>query len=918
MTALLCTSSTWGQVTAGSDFEVNAGLDDGTNGVWEDVIGTAGIEFTLDTGNGVARVAATTGTSLTHAYDFPGGFLGTDEGGIGGARLAQTGNAVECYSFADGPTPGGWDVQAVSFEIWFKPDNLTPPDGGYILFEDGGGTGLGLFITTNEVVTSQDTDQAVISYNLDTDPDNLLLGPATSEFIQVVLTRTLGGSTNMYVNGQLVGTGEDGDSDWSGGDGFALASRGEANTGGRGNGDGSGIDGTTRSFDGQIALLRVYNDQVLTAGEALANFDALSGPDLTAPTIANLTPLDDETGFFSGAYLVIDFSETIQVGTGNITIKNLDTAASTVIDVADTSQVTIAEDLLTINPTSDLAFGTNYAIQIDAGAVTDQADTPNNFGGIGDDITWNFTTLPQDLTAPFFTGLSPSDDDPSVLPSEVLVVTFDEDIQPGTGNLIIKNLSDETEVIVAVTDESQVSINDAVLTVSPTEGLLGGKNYAVQIEATAVENLSGLAFAGIGDDTTWNFTTLNATTLTATGNWVGGTWDNGEPVPGLNAIIDTDVTATANGGVAPWSGTLALEPGSTLNVLGTDAEFIAVEGATSVAIDDAVLLNNWKSQTVSSDFVLSNGARFNITGNSSWNQDQRFSGVFSGSGGFTVKGGNHQGMRFQNTNTFTGGLTLENQGQRYGVEFSATGAAGAGDVTVEGNADGTGQGAVIIVSALDPFSTSAALTLNSNGFDNTSGGFGPFTTYLGTETRIDMKNDATVGTLYLNNIQLAAGTYTSASGTWIDGTGTLTVLSGTGGSNYSIWIAGFDVDGETGFNEDPDGDGIGNGLENFFGTAPDEASSALISGAVDTGAGTFTFTHPQSATPATDISAAAYGWSTDLITFTASGGENAGSTVTFVATPDPNTDITTVVATVTGTPLTKLFVQVGVSQVVPD
>jgi hypothetical protein len=123
------------------------------------------------------------------------------------------------------------------------------------------------------------------------------------------------------------------------------------------------------------------------------------------------------------------------------------------------------------------------------------------------------------------------------------------------------------------------------------------------------------------------------------------------------------------------------------------------------------------------------------------------------------------------------------------------------------------------------------------------------------------------------------------------------------------------VGGETGFDDDSDGDGNGNGLENFFGTAPDAFSAGLTTGAVNTGAGTFTFTHPQNAAPADDISAPAYTWSSDLATFTASGVANGSSTVTFVPSEDdPVVGTTTVTATVTGDPIDKLFVRVGVTQ----
>ena len=78
--------------------------------------------------------------------------------------------------------------------------------------------------------------------------------------------------------------------------------------------------------------------------------------------------------------------------------------------------------------------------------------------------------------------------------------------------------------------------------------------------------------------------------------------------------------------------------------------------------------------------------------------------------------------------------------------------------------------------------------------------------------------------------------------------------------------------------------------------------------------GTFTFTHPQG-TLANDLTAG-YRWSKDLQTFNADGATDGDSTkvdfTTQLNTPSP--DITTVTATVTGTPTDKLFVDVEVTQ----
>jgi hypothetical protein len=139
-----------------------------------------------------------------------------------------------------------------------------------------------------------------------------------------------------------------------------------------------------------------------------------------------------------------------------------------------------------------------------------------------------------------------------------------------------------------------------------------------------------------------------------------------------------------------------------------------------------------------------------------------------------------------------------------------------------------------------------------------------------------------------------------------------------GGNTYANWIGGFSgLNGLTGFNDDADADGLDNGVENFLGTAPNAGNAGLTAGTLS--GNTFTFTHPQNATPASDVSAPAYTWSTDLQTFHASGATSGGITVNLLATPNiPSAGTTTVTATVTGTVTgttpSKLFVRLGVSQ----
>ena len=140
------------------------------------------------------------------------------------------------------------------------------------------------------------------------------------------------------------------------------------------------------------------------------------------------------------------------------------------------------------------------------------------------------------------------------------------------------------------------------------------------------------------------------------------------------------------------------------------------------------------------------------------------------------------------------------------------------------------------------------------------------------------------------------------------------VITVAGATNdFSDWIAGYNVGGLTGIDDDPDGDGIGSDLENYFGTAPDAFSPGVVA---DTMSGnTSTFTHPLNATPADDLTAS-YQWTTNLQDFHDDGAPNGAGTTTVTFTQGaPSGGMVTVTATITGTVVPdQLFVVVGVTQ----
>ncbi len=163
-----------------------------------------------------------------------------------------------------------------------------------------------------------------------------------------------------------------------------------------------------------------------------------------------------------------------------------------------------------------------------------------------------------------------------------------------------------------------------------------------------------------------------------------------------------------------------------------------------------------------------------------------------------------------------------------------------------------------------------------------------------------------------------AGTYTlrltTTDGVASDSNTVQITIENPSNNNYTSWLAGFDLGGQTGFNEDPDGDLITNGLESYFGTDPSSASgdANLSELTVDPPAKTFTFRHPLNPNMASDI-VAVYRWSPDLGTFHDDGATAGPTTVDFTQST-PTNGWVTVTATVTGTMPERLFTQIQVSQ----
>ena len=130
-------------------------------------------------------------------------------------------------------------------------------------------------------------------------------------------------------------------------------------------------------------------------------------------------------------------------------------------------------------------------------------------------------------------------------------------------------------------------------------------------------------------------------------------------------------------------------------------------------------------------------------------------------------------------------------------------------------------------------------------------------------------------------------------------------------NDFAAWIGGFSVGGLTGFNDDFDLDGLGNGLENFLGTNPSVWNAGLTQ--VSSDGTSVSFQHLQNASPASDVTGD-YEWSTDLENWHAPGTVGATTVTITPILNDPVAGTTSVTATASGTIPAQLFVRVKAVQ----
>ncbi len=180
---------------------------------------------------------------------------------------------------------------------------------------------------------------------------------------------------------------------------------------------------------------------------------------------------------------------------------------------------------LTVSPSAvELTVGNDALFQINvtpvAGFTSDVTLTVPDFPGafftpsvITEASGSSVLTLPTVATGSFPILIHGTYGTPGAAVETNLVVTFNENVVKGTGNITIVETGVGTFEAIPV-NTGQVSVSGPMLSIDPAGTLANGTAYHVLIDATAIDDTSGNSFAGLELATDWDFTTTTVGVIT--------------------------------------------------------------------------------------------------------------------------------------------------------------------------------------------------------------------------------------------------------------------------------------------------------------------------------------------------------------------------------------------------------------------
>jgi titin len=202
-----------------------------------------------------------------------------------------------------------------------------------------------------------------------------------------------------------------------------------------------------------------------------------------------------------------------------------------------------------------------------------------------------------DTTAPTLSSASPADNGTGVNGTANIVLTMSEAVYAGSGNIVIYKTSDSSIFESIAGTNAKVTISSATVTVNPGGTFSANTGYHILIDATAIYDTAGNAYAGISNSSTLNFTSYAPSTPSFT-NPASATRTSGQS-------ITWSVSPTvADGGALTYQWTK-----DDVNISGATTSSYQISSITSASAGSYKVLitnskNNVSTTTTSTAAVL--------------------------------------------------------------------------------------------------------------------------------------------------------------------------------------------------------------------------------------------------------------------------------------------------------------------------
>ena len=325
-------------------------------------------------------------------------------------------------------------------------------------------------------------------------------------------------------------------------------------------GDGSKMTGVGIGSTGSIDTTGNINAGIVSASEFIGTGDKL----IFSPTITSFSPTDGATGVsaLSSPNIILTYNQQVGLGTTTITLRTV-SAGGTIIEsyaVGVSTRVTLTNQTLTIDPTSNFDYDQEYYVILPPGTVTNYVGGNNALLN-----TYNFTTE----AGPTLSSVSPCIGSTNINLDSNIVFTFNKTIRSGVGTITLRTVSADGTIVESydVSSSDRLTFSSNTLTIDPTSNLGINTTHFVVVPSNSVAGYVGINTYSF-DSIDFRLSSINP--------------DNAA----TNVAISTNITLTFTAPPTRGTGTIQLMSGSTS---GTVIESFDAASSGRISISG----NNW-------------------------------------------------------------------------------------------------------------------------------------------------------------------------------------------------------------------------------------------------------------------------------------------------------------------------------------